>query len=189
MESDEQPLNSPKLEFLYAYAAEETKAPATPIGGIPRQRLPGWIRWPIRTLLLPFVLIDLSVQRLARLFIAPPYKKAGECKKRGNCCFYILLPVKKGLLGWIHKFWSTEVLGFYLRDKTPYILEGKEVYVMGCRHLKKDGSCGHYALRPTVCRKWPLIEYFGQPRILKGCGFKAIPRHAGHRSEEERDLV
>ena len=31
-------------------------------------------------------------------------------------------------------------------------------------------------LRPAVCRKWPLIEYFGHPRILKGCGFQAVHR-------------
>jgi Fe-S-cluster containining protein len=47
---------------------------------------------------------------------------------------------------------------------------------MGCRYLKQDGSCSHYRLRPSICRTWPQIEYFGHPRILKGCGFKATPR-------------
>jgi Fe-S-cluster containining protein len=79
-------------------------------------------------------------------------------------------------VGRLHTFWSTEILGFYLRDEKTYLSEGKEVRVMGCRYLQKDGSCGHYHLRPTVCRKWPLIEHFGKPRILKGCGFKVYPK-------------
>ena len=39
----------------------------------------------------------------------------------------------------------------------------------------KDGSCGQYRLRPQVCRQWPVIEHFGQPKILKGCGFSSSP--------------
>ena len=49
--------------------------------------------------------------------------------------------------------------------------EEKEVYVMGCRYLQKNKRCKHYFLRPMVCRKWPIIEYFGYPKVLKGCGF------------------
>ena len=46
---------------------------------------------------------------------------------------------------------------------------------MGCRYLREDGSCSEYRLRPQVCRQWPVIEHFGYPKILKGCGFRSNP--------------
>jgi len=167
---------SPFLQIYYTYAEEEEKPPAPPLGGIPRQKVPGWVRWPIRAFYLPFVCMDALMQKAAKLVIQPPYKQIGACKKRGNCCYYILLPKKKGWMNRFQIFWNTEILGFFLRDKTPCLSEGSEVYVMGCRYLNKDGSCRHYRFRPNVCRKWPLIEYFGYPRALKGCGFEAMRR-------------
>ncbi len=168
--------NSSDLDEILALAEEAESPPPEPIGGIPKQRVPGFIRWPIRVLLLPFILLDLTAQRLARLLIRPPFKKEGKCLRRGNCCHYILIPESKGLLGKLYYQWNTQILGFYRRDGAVYESDGKRVYVMGCRYLKKDGKCGRYFLRPTVCRKWPLIEYFGYPRIIKGCGFKAVSR-------------
>ena len=156
--------------------AEEEGPPPEPEGGIPRQWLPGWIRWPIRVLALPWVLLDLYAQKLATLIIRPPHRKEGHCLKRGNCCRYILIPEVTGVLGKLYLFVNTQINGFYPRYSEPHEYEGKRIMVMGCRYLKKDGSCAHHRLRPEVCRKWPMIEYFGHPRILKGCGFKAIPR-------------
>jgi hypothetical protein len=164
------------LDELLETAGEAEEAPPEPSGGIPRQWVPGWVRWPLRVFFLPFILMDLSAQRVARLLIRPPFKKAGKCLKRGNCCHYILVPEAKGFLGKLFYFWNTQILGFYRRTPDVYESEGKRVYAMGCRYLKKDGACGRYFLRPTVCRKWPLIDYFGYPRILKGCGFKAVNR-------------
>lgn len=176
---DPPPLEDHSLEDLLEKAGTATSLPPDPPGGIPRQRLPNWIRWPLRLIFLPFILLDLTAQRVARLLIRPPFKQEGSCLKRGNCCHYILLPKPKGGLGWLFYFWSTQVLGFYPRSRQPYESEGKEVLVMGCRYLQPNGSCRHYHLRPTVCRKWPMIEYFGLPRLLKGCGFTASLRAAG----------
>lgn len=167
---------SEELEEILALAEEAEGPPPDPAGGIPRQWVPGWIRWPIRLLLLPFIHLDLSAQTVAKFLIRPPFKKVGQCLKRGNCCHYILVPEAKGLLGRLLYFWNTQILGFYRRNLKVYESDGKRVYVMGCRYLKKDGKCGHYHLRPAVCRKWPIIEYFGYPRIIKGCGYKAVSR-------------
>jgi hypothetical protein len=157
---------------------ETDEEPPPPEGGIPKQWLPGWIRWPVRVLLLPFICIDLAAQRFARFLIPPPYKTEGKCLRRGKCCHYILVPEAKGVLGKLFYFWNTQVLGFYQR--LPDVYEGEEsgkmVLVMGCRYLQKNGACGKYFLRPTVCRKWPIIEHFGRPRIVKGCGFRAVNR-------------
>ena len=166
------------LEEILEAAPEATSPPDLPPGGIPRQWVPSWIRWPIRGFFLPFILLDLSAQRIAQWLIPPPLKREGHCLKRGNCCHYILVPERKGLFGHLYYLWNTQILGFYPRSLNVYENEGKKILVMGCRYLKPNGSCGHYYLRPTVCRKWPLIAYFGHPRILKGCGFTAVPRKA-----------
>lgn len=167
---------SDDLDEILSLAEEANEVPSEPVGGIPRQWLPSFIRWPLRVILLPFIYLDLAAQRVARLLISPPFKKEGKCLQRGNCCHYILVPEAKGLFGLLFYFWNTQVLGFYRRKQEVYESDGKRVYVMGCRYLKKDGKCGRYLLRPAVCRKWPIIEYFGHPRIIKGCGFKAIPK-------------
>jgi len=165
-----------KLQALLDQVGEPDSYPPEPKGGIPRQWIPAWIRWPIRILRLPWILLDLWSQKVARLIIRPPYKKVGQCLKRGHCCQYILIPESTGILGRLSFLFNTQINGFYLREEETYEYEEERVKVMGCRYLKKDGSCAHYRLRPTVCRNWPMIEYFGHPRILKGCGFKAIPR-------------
>lgn len=165
-----------KVEDFIFKAGTATSEPPPPEGGIPRQWLPFWIRQSLRIFFLPFVLFDLAMQKVAKLLIPPPYKQAGKCKRRGNCCHYILIRKPKGILGGLFTFWNTQVHGFYLRSNETYEYEKHRVMMMGCRHLQSDGSCGSYTLRPMVCRKWPVIEAFGIPRILKGCGFIATPR-------------
>ncbi|NGX59191.1 MAG: hypothetical protein KR126chlam3_00338 [Chlamydiae bacterium] len=162
------------FEDLMFKAGDATSAPQ---GEIPRQKVPGWIRWPLRAFFLPFVLLDVIMQKFARILLPPPYVKGGKCKKRGNCCYYIMIRKPKGIWGWIFQFWNMQINGFYLRSKEDFEYEGHRVMVMGCRYLQKDGSCKHYQFRPMVCRKWPVIEQFGIPRILKGCGFTATLRN------------
>ena len=164
------------LGEIIGRAEEAEGPPPNPPGGIPKQWLPAWIRWPIRVFLVPWILLDLYAQKLALWVLKPPYRRVGHCHKRGNCCHYILIPEPKGLIGRLNFMLNMQVNGFYPRYPDVYEYEGDHIVVMGCRYLKKDGSCAHYWLRPTVCRKWPLIEHFGRPRILKGCGFKALPR-------------
>ncbi|MEC7840361.1 MAG: hypothetical protein VX777_10020 [Chlamydiota bacterium] len=157
--------------------AERTDGqPPPPDGGIPKQRLPGWIRWPVRVLFIPFILLDLTAQRLVKFFIKTPYRQMGKCKRRGNCCYFIIMPAPSNWMTKLNYFWQTEINGFYARDSNPIEVEGERLMVMGCRYLQKNGSCGHHRLRPVVCREWPRIECFGPPGILKGCGYHAKPR-------------
>jgi hypothetical protein len=165
------------LEFILDEVGDAKNTPPPPAGGIPPQRLPGIIRWPIRTLLLPFVLLDILAVKLAKFFVPPPYRQEGGCMQRGNCCHYIIMEKPDGIFGRLHYYWNTEINGFYPRNKEAQVYKGVEIVVMGCRYLQKNGSCGHYHLRPRTCRDWPLIEYFGKPQFLKGCGFRAAPRN------------
>lgn len=171
-------------EMLYQ-ASIATKNPKDPEGGIPKQWLPGFIRWPLRVLFYPFVVLDEWAQKVAKKLVKPPFERAGACKKRGNCCHYILIKQSWGFLGYLDLFWNTQVNGFFLRSKKTHEFEGKKVYVLGCRYLKKDGSCGHYRLRPSLCRSWPRIEVFERPQMLKGCGFFARNRKTGEVLGEE----
>ncbi|MBS3905123.1 MAG: YkgJ family cysteine cluster protein [Simkania sp.] len=160
------------LDQVLEEVGDATSEPKPPEEGIPKQWVPHWIRVSIRLIVLPLALLDLSMQRLARKIVRPPFIQKGGCKRRGNCCHYIMIEQGRGVFGKLYHFWNTQINGFYLRAKEPHTYEGRQVHVMGCRYLKKDGSCGNYALRPLVCRKWPMIEHFGHPRILKGCGFE-----------------
>lgn len=169
-----------KIEDVIFQAGDADGPPPPPDGGIPKQKLPSWVRWPVRVFFLPFVLLDVAMQRFAKWLIRPPFKQVGGCKKRGNCCHYIMIRKPKGILGFVFRIWNTEFNGFYLRSQEAFEYENHKVMVMGCRYLQKDGSCKHYTLRPMVCRKWPVIEHFGVPRILKGCGFKAVNRKSGN---------
>lgn len=161
------------LDELTQSAEESTSAPKPPLGGIPKQKLSPWIRWPLRAIMLPFLYLELIAEKIAKWIIPPPFKQVGTCKRRGNCCHYILLPEVKGFFGKLITFWHTEVFGFYPRTQEPYEYEGKKINVMGCRYLNKDGSCSKHFFRPKVCRSWPVIEIFGTPRLLKGCGYQA----------------
>ena len=138
---------------------------------IPKRWLPGFIRFPIKLLFLPFVLLDLTSKKIAKKIIRPPYQRGGSCKKRGSCCYYITMQRSRGPLRLIHRIWATQINGFYFRNIEVTGEKGRPSDVMGCRYLKKDGSCGDYRFRPIICREWPIISHFGSPRILKGCGF------------------
>jgi len=161
------------LVQLVDRAAAGEKPPKTKI---PRRYIPCFIRWPIKCLLLPFIYLDLIMQKLAKKIIRPPYRQTGGCKKRGACCHYILMIKFPPPLSWIFHFWHTQINGFYRRSKRIYYSNSKPVIVYGCRYLNKDGSCKNYRFRPMICRKYPNIESFSEPHIMKGCGFAAEPR-------------
>ncbi|MBM3201650.1 MAG: hypothetical protein FJZ56_04500 [Chlamydiae bacterium] len=167
----------PSLDDML-YRASIAKRPPKMVA--PPQWLPNFIRWPLKILFHPFVLLDQMAQKIAKMIIKPPFKQIGKCKKRGNCCHYILMKKSKGFLTHIDLFWQTQVNGFFLREKNSFLYQGKEVYVLGCRYLKEDGSCKHYRFRPSICRNWPKIEVFGAPQMLKGCGFLAQERATGN---------
>ena len=146
----------------------------------PKQWLPGIIRWPIRIFIYPFILLDQLMQKVAKIIISPPYKQVGGCSRRGNCCHRVLITKPKSKL--VHRFinfYYTQIYGFYTIK--PYTVEdeGSEFYVMGCRYLSSRGSCTKHKLRPVICRQWPRIEYFDQPRLIKGCGYRPVLRKTG----------
>lgn len=142
-----------------------------------RQWLPRSVAYAVKLLLLPFVLVDVACRKIARMLIRPPLVRTGSCKQRGNCCYFITVRKEKGALDVLSRFWMQQVHGFYLREKKTYEINGRAYYVMGCRYLQKNGSCGQYRVRPMICREWPKVEIFGHPQILKGCGYSFKARN------------
>ncbi len=164
------------LNLLFEQASSET-APFHEKNLPSKQRLPLPVRRTLQLLILPFIHLDLFMQKVARQIIRLPYKRAGQCKRRGNCCRNILIEPPRNIFGRIYYWWQTEINGFFPRNKKDYEHDGTPIWVMGCRHLAPNGQCQQYRYRPLVCRKWPEIECFGKPRLLKGCGYKIEKRN------------
>lgn len=160
----------PSLEEI-EQKAEADKLKVIKPDQIPKRRLPPLLRLLIRLTILPFILLDLAVQKLAIKFWQPPFQPAGRCKMRGNCCQYILFPEKKGLVSKFFYLWNTEVNGFFPREQHLRQVENIKVRVMGCRYLTQEGKCSNYLFRPMLCRTYPFLGGYRKPKLLKGCGY------------------
>ena len=122
-----------------------------------------------------FVLLDnFLTNLLKRVLFRTRWKLEGKCKMCGSCCQQIYLKISPRQLGsklfaklaiwwicWLFDFILLEV------DYDHYYL------IFTCKHLREDGKCGNYFWRPSVCRNYPLVDYFEEPKFLPGCGFHA----------------
>ena len=168
--------------FKIIEPSPKDKRVALPVGGVPQQKLPGFVRLAIQVFFYPFMRLDLACQSLLRFFIRPSYERKGQCQMTGNCCRY-LAQQKSGMHKWpFFHWWATEVNGFYERSFEVEAPQGEQIRIYSCRHLTAEGKCANYALRPVVCRTWPRVDYFGQPSLMKGCGYRFQPRK--HNEEE-----
>jgi len=129
----------------------------------------------LKRLIIIFILLDnLITQSLKRLF-KTNYRIEGKCKKCGVCCQEILLKIHPNLLKGelITKTviaWISWIFDFYLL----YIDRENGYLAFSCYHRLPDGSCGNYFWRPSVCRNYPLVDYFKKPELLPGCGYKVV---------------
>lgn len=142
----------------------------------PAQWLPGWIRWPLRVLLWPYVVVDVAVERAVQRVGAPAWRLAGRCDRSGACCLHILAPLPAYIervppLRWLALAWFTQVHGFYERGFSSEMPGSPPARVLGCRYLRDDRGCAHYHLRPGLCRRHP--QRMGRPpAFLPGCGYR-----------------
>ena len=130
----------------------------------------------IKRLFIAIVLFDNLLTNLPKkLLFKTNWKVGGECKQCGVCCQEIFLKMTPRQIS--SKFftdlatrWTSWLFDFILlRVDHEY-----NYLVFTCHHLRPDGKCGNYFWRPSICRNYPLVDYFAKPKLLPDCGFEAI---------------
>ncbi|OGB87816.1 hypothetical protein A3J44_00035 [candidate division WOR-1 bacterium RIFCSPHIGHO2_02_FULL_45_12] len=113
-----------------------------------------------------------------KLLFKTRWRLEGKCKQCGACCQEIYLKITPRQLssklftalavkwiGWVFDFILLRV------DYDNYYL------VWTCKHKQAGGRCGNYFWRPSVCRNFPLVDYFDEPGFIPGCGYGASKRN------------
>lgn len=132
------------------------------------------MRW-LKRLIIIFVLLDNFLTQFVKTYIIRPrWKIVGKCKQCGVCCQEILLKATprqlnsplfmKIAIKWIS--WLFDFILLRVDYDNGYL-------VWTCKHRLPSGKCGNYFWRPNVCRNYPLVDYFDEPKFLPNCGFKA----------------
>jgi len=129
----------------------------------------------IKRAIICFILLDNWLHNILKKYILKTrYKITGKCRMCGNCCKEILLcatpaQCRNILFSTVATKWIEWIFDFTLLK-----IDTKEGYfVFSCKKQLPDGTCGNYFWRPSVCRNFPLVDYFKEPVLLPGCGFKA----------------
>lgn len=122
------------------------------------------------------ILLDLACVRLLQRIIRPGYVLQGACDKRGVCCQHIIGDPPRAIKD------RPRLLSLYARyhavaHRFSVVARGpNDELIFSCGHLKSDGRCGIYRYRPRLCRNYPVVPFFGPPRVLPGCGYKIAAR-------------
>jgi Fe-S-cluster containining protein len=121
-----------------------------------------------------FVLLDNVLTNIPKkLFFKSVWILEGKCKQCGICCKAIGLKISKRQLS--SKFFTNLAIKWicWLFDFILLEIDREHGYlIFTCKHLRSDGKCGNYFWRPSICRNYPLIDYFEKPVLLPNCGFK-----------------
>jgi len=132
----------------------------------------------LKRFLISFVLLDNLLTNLPKkILFKSRWKLEGKCKQCGVCCQEIYMKITPKQLS--SKFftnlaikWTCWLFDFILLD-----VDYENYYlVFTCHHRRPDGKCGNYFWRPNVCRNYPLVDYFDEPKTLPNCGFKPVVR-------------
>jgi Fe-S-cluster containining protein len=138
-----------------------------------------------RGLLVLFVRFELACLTLVRQVIRPRFVLLGECHKRGVCCRQIIGDpprlVRETRLVQLFVGYHRVMHNFAAIGKGP---DGEIIFA--CNHLDAEGRCGIYALRPFLCRNYPVLPFYAAPQLLPGCGFRAAPRVVARMKNQPR---
>ena len=126
----------------------------------------------IKRVFISLALFDNWLTNLAKRPFRTKWVRTGQCKKCGNCCHEIVLTMtpaqtRSPLFCTLAIKWISWLFDFILL-RIDY---QNQALVFTCKHLTDKGECNNYRWRPNVCRNYPLIDYFKQPRFLPNCGF------------------
>ncbi len=129
----------------------------------------------LKRAIISFILLDNFLTNLPkRILFKTRWVLEGKCKQCGICCREIYLKITPRQLS--SRFftdlaikWTSWIFDFILLriDYDNYYL------IFTCKHRQADGRCGNYFWRANICRNYPLVDYFEEPKMLPGCGFSA----------------
>jgi hypothetical protein len=129
---------------------------------------------------------DLGCMWALQKVIKPSYEIRGSCDKRGVCCKHIIGDpprfIKKSFLLRLYAGYHAAMHRFAVVARGP-----NDELIFACGHLQTDGRCGIYRYRPRLCRHYPILPFFGMPKLLPGCGYTVVPR-AVSRMQKRRSL-
>ncbi len=132
----------------------------------------------MKRIIIAFVLLDNFLANFPkRLLFKTRWVLEGKCRQCGNCCQEILLKMTPRQIS--SKFFTSVAIKWisWLFDFILLRVDYDNQYLaFTCKHRKSNGKCGNYFWRPSICRNYPLVDYFEEPRLLPGCGFIAKPR-------------
>jgi len=132
----------------------------------------------LKRFVIVFVLLDNFLTNFPKkVFFKSYWKLEGKCKQCGNCCKEILLKMTPRQIS--SKFFTNLAIRWitWLFDFILLRVDYENGYLaFTCKHVSSDGKCGNYFWRPSVCRNYPLVDYFKQPCVLPGCGYLPKPR-------------
>jgi len=128
-----------------------------------------------KRIIISFILVDNFLTNLPkRTLFKSRWVPEGKCKQCGTCCKEIYLMItprqlSSKLFTNLAIKWISWIFDFILLriDYDNYYL------IFTCEHRQPDGKCGNYFWRPNICRNYPLVDYFDEPKVLPGCGFSA----------------
>jgi hypothetical protein len=122
-----------------------------------------------------FALLDAFGMRVVRLVRPPRFAVLGRCRRCGECCRMIIGDPP----GFVKKSVLLDLYVAYHRVAHAFILAGRgpngEV-LLACARQRADGRCGIYARRPLLCRNYPVLPFFDEPKLLPSCGFRIAQR-------------
>jgi hypothetical protein len=121
-----------------------------------------------------FVLADNFLTNSAGKIFRKNWALGGQCRQCGSCCRRIILTMtpaqmRSRLFTEISVRWISWLFGFRLLE----IDRENNSLAFSCDHQTDAGKCGNYFWRANVCRNYPLVDYFKEPKFLPGCGFSA----------------
>ncbi|OGC03442.1 hypothetical protein A2276_00835 [candidate division WOR-1 bacterium RIFOXYA12_FULL_43_27] len=120
------------------------------------------------------VLLDNFVTMGLKSLFPTRHKITGRCKMCGNCCREIRMKIAPAFLS--SKFFTELVIRWISWLFDFYLIEidfEHQDLVFSCYHRGEDGKCKNYFWRPSICRNYPLLDYFKKPVFLPGCGYYA----------------
>ncbi|MBU1026434.1 MAG: YkgJ family cysteine cluster protein [Candidatus Margulisbacteria bacterium] len=133
----------------------------------------------LKRLIIVFVLLDNFLLNFPKkILFKSRWVLAGKCKQCGKCCEEIYLKMTPNQIS--SKFFTNLAIRWisWLFDFILIRVEQDAGYlVFTCKHRLRDGRCGNYFWRPNICRNYPLVDYFEEPKMLPDCGFTAKLRH------------